>query len=211
MNNGTVQETTSLTTGNKLKQGVAFVGLRYFDNALWLGAAASGIYIQEKTGVPSEVVAPAVAVGVTGIDYTVSRQAVKVFGTDKSELNESKLENASNFVKDALALGYSAWSGSTSTVEFNNSLGLESSKTRRLGQAAIYGIGCSLWTTDLPLFKQGRELVLTGAQEWIENPIEGTAAAGAVSLGVFSIFKGIKVVREKFSDYRQNKAQEKSA
>ena len=167
--------------------------------------------MQEKTGIPSEVVAPAIAVGVTGIEYTVSGQAVKVFGTDKSGLDESKLENTSSLVKDTLALGYSAWSGSTSTVEFNNSLGLESSKTRRLGQAAIYGIGCSLWTTNLPLFKQGRELVLAGAQEWIENPIEGTAAAGAVSLGVFSLFKGIKVARQKFSEYRLNKAQENNA
>lgn len=211
MNGGIGKETNIQTTGDKLKQGAAFVGLRYFDNALWLGAAASGIFMQEKTGIPSEVVAPAIAVGVTGIEYTVSGQAVKVFGTDKSGLDESKLENTSSLVKDTLALGYSAWSGSTSTVEFNNSLGLESSKTRRLGQAAIYGIGCSLWTTNLPLFKQGRELVLAGAQEWIENPIEGTAAAGAVSLGVFSLFKGIKVARQKFSEYRLNKAQENNA
>ncbi|MFO0920421.1 MAG: hypothetical protein U0451_01995 [Candidatus Saccharimonadales bacterium] len=211
MDGGIGQETNIQTTGDKLKQGAAFVGLRYFDNALWLGAAASGIFIQEKTGVPSEVAAPAIAIGVTGVEYAVSGQAVKVFGTGKSEFNEGKLENASNLIKDTLALGYSAWSGSTSTVEFNNSLGLESSKTRRLGQAAIYGIGCSLWTTNLPLFKQGRELVLTGVQEWTENPIEGTAAAGAVSLGVFSIFKGIKIARQKFSEHRQSKAQGKSA
>lgn len=195
---------------DSLKQGAAFVGLRAFDNALWFGAAAAGIYIQERTGTPTAVVTPAVAAGVTAIDYSISGQALKIFNESTEEHPESKFREASRFTKDVAALGYSAWSGSTSTIELNNSLGLESTKSRRLGQAAVYGIGCSLWTTDLPLFKQGRELVFTGAQEWADNPVEGTAVAGAVSLGVFGIFKGIKIAREKFSEYRQNKAQDKS-
>lgn len=195
---------------NNLKQGAAFVGLRYFDNALWFGAAAAGIYVQEKTGTPSMIVAPAVAAGVTAIDYTMSGPALKIFGESTEKNPKSRFSETSNVTKNVVALGYSAWSGSTSTVELNNSLGLESTKSRRLGQAAVYGIGCSLWTTDLPLFKQGRELVFTGAQEWIENPIEGSAVAGAVSLGVFGIFKGIKIAREKFAEHRQHNLQEKN-
>lgn len=188
------------------KQGAAFVALRGFDNALWIGSVAGGIAIEKRYGVPAAIVAPSVATGVTSIGYAVSGQAVRFFRDDAPSLENTETDTPENrtgkVLKELSALGYAAWSGATSTVELNNSLGLESTRKRRLGQAAIYGVGTSLWTTNIPPFEQLREVVIDAGNYTIENPIQGTAMGALGSLGIFAIMKGIKYGREKFQEFR---------
>ncbi len=194
----------------EIRKGITFTGLRYFDNAVWLGGIASGMAIQNKTGMPAAVVAPGVAAGVTAVEYTVSGKAVKLFKTDE-ESDESMIGNKGALLKETFALGYAAWAGSTSTVEANNSLGLESNRVRRLGQAAMYGIGTSLWTTNIPLFKQGREGLGSSLDYLLESPVKGTAIGISVSLGIYGVLKGIKSMRQRWQNTQESKQTEDNA
>ncbi len=183
------------------KQGLAFAALRYFDNAVWVGGVATGLFLQDKYNIPASVVAPAVGLGVTSIEYGVSGKAIKIFNTneDSSEFNKDNPSMITKSIKEIGALTYASWAGSTSAVEVNNTLGIESSKLRRFGQAAFYGLGIALWTTDIPPYKQAREAATSSVQYWIENPVEGTIIGTAVSLGIFGLLRGIKATRRRIS------------
>jgi hypothetical protein len=187
---------------SSIREGAAFTCLRYFDNALWLGGIGIGLYTQNKFSIPQEVVAAAVATGVFAADYAVSGKAIKTFGSESSmgdDESANKEKRINDLAKEMSALAYAAWGGSTSTVELNNSLGLESTRKRRALQAGIYGIAASLWTTDIPPFKQGREAALASFDYAVENPVESTAFAAAGSFAIFGLFKGIKAIRHKIN------------
>lgn len=182
-----------------VKEGAAFAGLRYFDNALWFGGAALGLYVENKFGVPAAAVAPATAATVGAIEYGVSEVAVGLFAEDAPDTSE-KSSKFGAVAKEVTALGYAAWGGSTSAVELNNSLGLESTKKRRAAQAATYGVAVSLWTTNLPGFKQGKDVLYAGWEYFVENPAEAIGVGVVGSTAVFGLLKGIKAARTRLKD-----------
>jgi len=199
-----------------VKEGIVFTGMRYFDTALWLGGLGAGVYAQSKLGVPAAVAAPAVAAGVTAIEYPLSGVAMDFFTADspdediESKALQRRFGRAGKIGREAFVLGYAACAGATSAVEVNNNFGLESTRLRRLGQAALYGIGTSLWITDIPPFDQGRELVSKWYNEFIDNPVATTGASVGVSLGVLGASKGIKAGRTKYQNWRSKKNKTKS-
>ena len=179
-----------------------FAALRYFDNALWLGAVSLSLFLEHEYGFRAIVVAPIAAFTVMLIDFSVSGRSMGVFDQESRSERIAEDSRTSKLVKEIAALGYAAWAGSTSTTAVNTSLGLESSRPRRALQAAVFGIGVSLWATRIPPFLQGRNTVQDLARYALHKPLRAAAVGVFASLIVFAVLKLISLGRRRFETRR---------
>jgi hypothetical protein len=182
----------------KTKEATAFIGLRYISNALWIGGTALGVTAQRNYGVDPFVACSTLAASVATVEYAGTNIATKVFsGSMDANSSEEDVGILTRISKDTSAGVYSAWAGAMSAVEINNSLGLPNTRKRRVAQSGLYGAGVSLWSSQIPPFKQGQDALIQTAEAALENPLEGAIGGLAVSLAFFGGSRAYRKFREK--------------
>lgn len=179
---------------NTSKESATFIGLRYGSNALWLGGTAIGIYAQRKYGLDPAATMAAVGLSVGATEFAGTEFAVKAFdhGGKDVDLDGPKEKLSSRMLKNVVALGYTAWSGAMSAVKVNNSLGLESTRKRRIVQSAVYGAAVSLWS--LPIMQ---DVAIEAGEEVLDNPVEWLSGGAVGSLVVYGVVKATQVARHR--------------
>lgn len=198
------EQTTAM--GTAVEAG-AFTVLRGASNALWIGGAVLSNVARIKYDIGPEITMPTIGAVVTGIEYAGTSQALKVFDkagqTADIDTQEYDRDHKKRRVaKELTALAYVAWNGAMSGVKVNNSLGLDSTKKRRLTQSAVYGSCVSLYS--IPILGDG---VVAGAKLAWEHPAEAVGTTTVGGLAVFGLVKGIQSIRHRLIKRRESKSQ----
>jgi hypothetical protein len=186
-----------------LARFASFAVFRYTANIEWVGGVAGGKAVIENLGTNQWLTAGAVAIGVGMLEYSQTALAKSRIKSSQNNTGDSDESLKTKVAKEA-TVGWSAlWQGASATVTVNDSVGVESTKKRRMLQSAMYGLAVGIWVTPVPGFKQAADSGTEIVSAAIENPIK-SSLIGVLSTG--AIFGGLELFKN-FREKRQNKKQ----
>lgn len=193
----------NVDVGNRhgvLSRFVEFTALKYAATIEWVGGVVGANAVHETAGTNRWLLFGITTLAISTLEYPQSRWAARRREKAVNDYSARGVKpGISNFPSEAGVFWSSTWQGAGATVMANESVGIDTTRTRSKFQSLSYGVGVGLWASPVPGYSHAAEKGSEVISSALDNPLRSSALGLAGSIAIFGLFEGIKYLRRKKS------------